>query len=348
MYIRIFWWAILVIIVAAQACNNQPKREGATMGEEEGGHSEVVYAVSIDGKVLGKIPEPDSIVRANEERLTSTRNAYLQNLDKEISYLNYAKANLAVGTVENAVQVLTKGLNKFPNSADLYWMRAEALIITRQFNPAIQDLWKAGKVIEAQGPKMGIGELTEQEKRLGENLQYRIYRAMGLAFQHTGDFANAEKMWEIVGDFSNNPDLYCMAYYWQYPAYMRAGREADAKEILKTVTPNMSVMEITRPYLESLLFYKGDIGASELVNASYTPLSSLEARDWLIKMYAIGIKALLEKREGIAAETFKAMVATPYWNQAPYIAAEAELNRLRGIIYKQPEEINLNSKNRRK
>ncbi|MBK8954889.1 MAG: hypothetical protein IPM34_04940 [Saprospiraceae bacterium] len=305
------------------------------------------YAVTLNGNPLKEMPEPDSIKQSYIKSLDDARAFYLGNLSNVKGYVDYGRKALKLGFAENAIQVLSKGIDQFPNTADLYYYRGIAHVVGRQFPEAASDFWKAGKAIEGQKDARGILEKTEEEKKIDATLQYEIYKWMGLAFQCQGDFSNAEKMYEVCGDFSTNSDLYCMSYYWQYQAYMRAGREKDAQSILESVTPKMYITPPTQPYLDALLYYKGELKESDLVNLDEAPGSSSEAYAWTIKAYAIAVKAILDKKDSRNLEVLNKIVATPFWNQPAYIAAEADHHRLKGYNYEQMKGAELKSGTKR-
>ncbi|MEI2694513.1 MAG: hypothetical protein V9E90_05545 [Saprospiraceae bacterium] len=305
------------------------------------------YAVTLDGKPLKELPEPDSIKTQNKAKLDASRNFYLGHLDDVKSYVSYGAQNLKCGYVENAIQVLSKGIEQFSNTADLYLYRGIAFVQGRQFGPAVNDFWKAGKAVEGQKDVKGMLEKTEIEKKINAGMHYEIYKWMGLAFQCQNDFPNAEKMFEVCGDFSTNSDLYCMAYYWQYQAYSRSGRVQDAKNILESADPKMFIMPVTKPYLDALLYLKGSIKESELVNLDQLPTTSEEALAWTVKAYAIALKAELAGTQDKQIRVLEKIESSPFWNQMAYIAAEADLHRLKGFKYEEMKAKELKSNGKR-
>jgi tetratricopeptide (TPR) repeat protein len=341
-----FFFIILVSVISAcrnESKTNQPDQQQQV--QEQQMLDESTYAVTIDGKRLMEIPEPDSVSAKNKKDINEARMYYLGHLTEVKPYLNYGRECLKAGLVENAIQILSKGIDQFPNTSDLYLYRGMAYVMGRQFGAAINDFWKSGKAVEGQKDVKGLLEKSEEDKKIDATLHYDIYKWMGLAFQSQGDFSNAEKMFEVCADFSTNSDLYCMTYYWQYQSYMRAGRKKDGAQILESVDPKMFIT-VTKPYLDALLYYKGNLKESELINFTELPKSSVEARAWTIKAYAVAVKAYLENNQAKYKETLEKIVAIPYWNQPAYIAAEADLHAIKGFDYQQMEskELNLNSK----
>lgn len=301
-------------------------------------------AVTINGKKLFELPEPDSIKAQKKKALDDARMFYLGNLKDVKAYLSYGYSNLELAQVENAIQIFSKGLEQFPNTADLYLYRGIALVQGRQFKNAVNDFWKAGKAVEGQRDHKGILEKSAEDKKIDASIHFDIYKWMGLAFQAQGDFSNAEKMFEVCGDFSTNSDLHCMSYYWQYQAYSRSGRIKDAASILETIDDKMYISESTRPYLDALLYLKSQKSETELVNLDQLPKSSEEARVWTIKAYALALKAQLESKEEKWLSILDKILASPFWNQEAYIAAEADHHAVRGFNYEEMKESQINSK----
>ena len=329
------------LIIGINACKHDTKpsvdAEKTTEAQNQTESNEFALAVTQDGKKLLAIPEPDSIKLKIKTDVDAARMNYLGHLSEVKPYINYASQCLKSGLVEIALQVLGKGIEQFPNTADLFFYRGIAAVQGRQFSAAINDFWKAGKSVEGQKNVKGLMDKTEEENKIDATLHYEIYKWMGLAFQCQGDFSNAEKMFEVCGDFSTNSDLYCMSYYWQYQAYKRSGRVKDADRILESIDPKMFITPVTKPYLDAMLYYKGSISESELVDFNKLPQSSTEARDWTIKAYAVAVKAFLDNNGDKFKQTLQKIVDIPYWNQMPYIAAEADLHKIKGFDYQQME-----------
>ncbi len=348
---RVFVFIALSLFFVLSACKQESKNSPSETSENtqvvDPSTEGTTYAATLDGKQLKDLPDPDSVHTKYKTMLQEARQYYLGHLNDVKAYVDYGYKCLPLGYVENAIQVLTKGIDQFPNTADLYLYRGIAQVVGRQFPTAVNDFWKAGKAVEGQQGAKGMLEKTGDDKKIDATIHYDIYRWMGLAFQCQGDFGNAEKMFEVCGDFASNPDLYCMAYYWQYQAYMRSGREKDAASILTTINPKMYISEVTRPYLDALLYYKGALDESALVDLNSMPKSSEEARAWSLKAYAIAVKASIEKKDDKNLKVLEQIMESPFWNQAAYIAAEADHHRIKGYNYKQMESKELNSGTKR-
>lgn len=339
----ILLWLIPSILLNSCKSDNAAGGQNDPLADSAQLDPGATLAVTINGKKLFELPEPDSIKAQKKKALDDARMFYLGNLKDVKSYLKYGYTNLEMAQVENAIQIFSKGLEQFQNTADLYLYRGIALVQGRQFKNAVNDFWKAGKAVEGQKDVKGILERSEEEKKIDASIHYHIYKWMGLAFQAQGDFSNAEKMYEVCGDFSTNSDLHCISYYWQYQAYSRSGRVNDAASILETVDEKMYISESTRPYLDALLYLKSQKSETDLVNLDQLPKSSEEARAWTIKAYALALRAQLENKEEKWLSILEKILASPFWNQEAYIAAEADHHAVKGFNYEEMKESQINS-----
>lgn len=276
------------------------------------------------------------------------RSAYLGKIEDPKSYLAFARAYSEGGRIENAIDILTKGIKKFPEIPDFYTYRGENFLRSRQLTECVDDFWKAGQKMEKSTQSPGLIGMLGEDSVANMSLAYRNYLMMGLGFFCINDLSSADKFFEVCGDFSTNSDLWARSYYWQYACYPRSGRTKDAEDILKNLNDEMQILPISKPYLDALKYYKGSIQESELVDPEFKPSNSEEANPWLIKMYAVGVKNLLTNHKDKAISIFQKITASGYWNTLPALAAEAELFNLSGKKYIAPEKIELNNNQKKK
>ena len=324
--------SLLAIILMISACKNDPK--GAQQMPPEAtdpARSGEAYSMTLDGKKLMEWNEPAEIKAKNDAAISNTRTRYLQGLNDVTRYLEYAKSYLADGHVENAISILDKAAAKFENTADVFYWRGEAKIKGRQFAEANSDFWKAAKLMETQQGYKGLVRLTGIDSILNQSLHYLNYQGMGMSYQAAGELNSADKMYEVCGDFSTNPDLWTVSYYYQYQNYARSGNETGAKKVMATVDKSKQTLPPFKPYLDALLYWKGDIAEDDLVDLDQMPHSSEEARPWLIKAYALVVKAMIEKKNDKALEYCNKILSCGYWAQYPYILAESDALRIRKI-----------------
>ena len=150
------------------------------------------------------------------------------------------------------------------------------------------------------------------------------YYHLGLAYYFKGDFADAAKQWE--GCLALAPDdagkVECSA--WLYPALRRAGRDADAKKLLDSITIT-SLPGHPGNYLDRLMLFKGTKTEAEVAK-------TMPAEGGLSEStvgYGIGLWHLLNKRPDKAREYFQKAVASKFTVSWGYRASEAELKRMK-------------------
>jgi len=299
--------------------------------------------VDLNGEKLSRWKEADSVWAAREAEVDAARSAYLGKTDDPKTLLRYARAYSMTGRVENAIDLLTRGIKEFPEVADLYTERGENLLYGRQLGECVDNFWKAGQKMEKGGANMGLLPIKGDDSIAGVSLAYRNYYLMAMSFYCNNDLSSADKFFEVCGDFSTNSDLWARTYYWQYVCYSRSGRAEEAKTILKNLSDNMQILPVSRPYYDALKYFKGAMSQSELVDLNAQPQSLAEAEPWMLKVYAVGIRNLLANDKDKALNAFLTIKKSGFWHSMVSLAAEAELMKMAGKKYEEPEKIELNS-----
>ncbi|MEP7195327.1 MAG: hypothetical protein ABI851_02335 [Saprospiraceae bacterium] len=342
------YYFLLVLTLGLAQCKNDKKEQVDESDTKINPHSGEALAVTLDGERLLKWVDSDSIWALRDENIKNSRMAYLSKIEDPKSYLNYARAYSQSGKVENAIDILSKGITKFPDVADFYVYRGENMLLGRQLTECVDNFWKAGQKLEKSGVSSGLIGMVEEDSIANMSLSYRNYLMMAIAFYCNNDMSSADKFFEVCGDFSTNSDLWIRSYYWQYACYSRSNRVAEAKNILKNLSEDMQILPSSKPYLDAMKFYKGLIKDNDLVDPEFKPNSLKDAKPWLIKMHAVGLKNLLEGNMDKATTYFLKMKQCGYWNTIEVLVAEAELMRIAGKKYQEPEKIELNSNQKKK
>lgn len=92
----------------------------------------MAFAVNLLGNKLQEWRDADSLKQYREAYIEQSRTVYLSKLDDPKGYIQYGRAFVANGQVENAIELYSKGIEKFPEVADLYLYRGEAMLLGRQ------------------------------------------------------------------------------------------------------------------------------------------------------------------------------------------------------------------------
>jgi len=336
-------------ILLFSQCKNDPKSgDGNVVDPSKDPKAGVAFAVNLLGNKLQEWKDTDSLKQSREAYIEQSRTVYLSKLEDPKGYIQYGRAFVANGQVENAIELYSKGIEKFPEVADLYLYRGEAMLLGRQLTGAIDNFWKSGQKMEKISNPKGLTGMWGTDSIADMTLQFKNYLLMGLAFQCNNDFSSADKMFEVCGDFSTNTDLWVRSYYWQYQCYTRSGRSEDVKNILNAISKDMHILPSSKAYHDAMLFYKGEISEKALVDLTNLPNNIIDAEDWAIKAYALGYKYQLDNKKEKAAEIFRTIMSSGYWTLLPCLAAEAELSHMQGIEYKEPEQIELKTQQKKK
>jgi tetratricopeptide (TPR) repeat protein len=152
--------------------------------------------------------------------------------------------------------------------------------------------------------------------------EYGIYYHLGLAHYLQGHFAQAADAWRDCERVSKTDEERVGCLAWMYPALRRAGRTADAEQLLGRVTPDMKVTE-SGAYLDRLLLFKGAMTEEQAAKRmAEAPLQASTAG------YGIGLWHLLNDRPAKAKEYFEKATATDATYAFGHIAASIELQRM--------------------
>ena len=203
----------------------------------------------------------------------------------------------------DAIGTWSRALRLAPDNAQLYRHRGHRYISIREFNEAIRDLKKAA-------------QLNDQD--------FDIWYHLGLAYYLKGELASAAEAYKrclAVAEKNAKDDSIIAVSDWLYMTLRRMKKEAEAKQVLDRITPEMKVVE-NKSYFDRLLFYKGLKTEAELVNLE-------QATDLEIATigYGLGNWHLYNGNPARAEEYFRKIVAGRYWPAFGFIAAETELAR---------------------
>jgi tetratricopeptide (TPR) repeat protein len=270
-------------------------------------------------------PERSAVAQA---RLDSNLNVARKNFEADPSEDNYIWLGRREGYLyhyEEAIRVLSEGLEKYPNSYKLFRHRGHRYISIRDFNKAIADLQMAASLMPRQPLEM---EPDGQPNKLNQplsNVQFNVWYHLGLAHYLKGDFESAEKAYLQCLDASDNDDLIVATADWLYMTYRRMEQNDDAEQVLALIREEMNIIENDSYYLR-LQMYKGLIPPDDLLKVS----GSSDDVDLSLATqgYGVGNFYLCEGDTTRAVEIFKQVTSGKHFAAFGFIAAEADLHRL--------------------
>lgn len=275
---------------------------------------------------LDREPPPVSAEarRDMEARLTQARERYRANPNDVEAAIWVGRRLAYPGRFREAIAFYSEAIRKFPRDARLYRHRGHRYITTRQFALAINDLKTAAGLTKGRPDELEPDGQPNARNIPTSTLQFNIWYHLGLAHYLTGNNSKALAAYRECLKVSKSPDRLVATTHWFYMTLRRLHRIREAAAVLMPITPEMEIVENTG-YHRLLLMYKGLISPESLEAEALEQASS--AGDSI--RYGIGNWHLYNGRRIGATRVFRQMLSGNQWTSFGYIAAEADMNRLR-------------------
>jgi len=265
----------------------------------------------------------DSLKKVFEANLRSAEKKYKADSLNDDHIIWYGRRLAYLGYYKEAIAIYTKGINLHPNNARFYRHRGHRYITLRCYDNAIADLKKAIDLIKDQIDEIEEDGIPNERNFPTSSLHTNIYYHLGLAYYLKGDNRQALLAWEKCLDISDNDDMKVATLNWINITLRKMGREKDADRHLLDVTKEMEIIE-NHDYYEILSMYqsKDDKKLVEKTQNQQT-VSNATLGFGLATYYQ------LKGDKGKAKELFEKVVAGNQWSSFGYIAAEAELAKMK-------------------
>jgi len=258
--------------------------------------------ISLLGKKLYATPAVgEELLKLRDELREAVKKVEANPEDPE-NIIMYGRRLAYLWRYHKAIDVYSKGIEKFPEYAMLYRHRGHRYISVRQFDRAVADLTRAS-------------ELNDHD--------FDIWYHLGLAHYLKGEFQQALNAYRNCMKVAENDDSKIAISNWLSITLRRLGKEDDALRVLDGIREGMEVEE-NQSYYDLLLFYKGQKTEAEIS-------AMAEALDVNMATigYGVGCWYLYNSQKEKAVVYFKKIVGGKYWPAFGFIAAEAELARMK-------------------
>ena len=302
----------MVVAIATLACGGRRPSEEPPPGPE---------AISLLGVPLHAIRDTAGLIERADAELA---------VDPDVTrIINAGIARAAARRFNSAIEMFTRGIEKYPDEARLYRLRGHRYMSLRRFTDAVADLERAV-----------VLDSTNYDIAYHLALAYyltRRYDDAAAAIDKCVAFAENPK-WLAVEEARVNPVWYrsCMSLKtdddvrvamldWRYRALRRARKHADARRLARGIREGWVVDE-NAPYYRALLFYRGIRDETSTLDS----LSAAGELPFVTGAYGIANWHLMEGDTARARALFEQIVATSQWPAFGFIAAEVDLARMRG------------------
>jgi tetratricopeptide (TPR) repeat protein len=265
----------------------------------------------------------DSLKRVYEANLRAAEKKYRADSINDEQIIWYGRRLAYMGNYKDAISVYTKGINLHPANARFYRHRAHRYITLRCYDNAIADLLKAVELTRDQIDEIEPDGIPNEKNIPTSTLHTNIYYHLGLAYYLKGDNRQALLAWEKCLDISDTDDMKVATLNWLNLVLRKMGRQKDAEQHLKVVSKDMEIIE-NHDYYNILLTYQTNDESKLMEKTQHQETLSNATLG-----FALGTYYQLKGETNKAKEVFEKVVAGKQWSSFGYIAAEAELVKMK-------------------
>lgn len=224
---------------------------------------------------------------------------------------------------QDAIDTFTQGVERFPEDPRFYRHRGHRYVTVRNLDAAIADFEKAAELFAGQPDEVEPDGAPNAQNIPRSTLQFNVWYHLGLAHYLKGDFESALPAYQECMLVSDNDDSIVATADWYWMTLMRMGRTEEAAELLEIIDADMDIIE-NDSYLRRMLMYKGQATPESLLDTSTADDLTIATQG-----YGVGNWYLVNGDTDMARQIFERVVQGRSWSAFGYIAAEADLARMR-------------------
>jgi Flp pilus assembly protein TadD len=209
-------------------------------------------------------------------------------------------AQAGIMQYREAIATFSRGIAIAPDNPILYRWRGHRYLSVRELDRARADLERGLSL---------------------DSACYGCLYHLGVVRYVTGDFSGAADMFAHAWPIAPNAGEFAGSVDWLWSSLSRAGRKAEAQAVLDRHADSVTV---ENAYARRIQLYRGAIGPDQV----FTPADTAGVQVATLS-YGVGNWYLVRGDIASARRWFERAVATSGWPAFGFIAAEAELRRLR-------------------
>jgi len=252
------------------------------------------------------------------QQFEEAKTAYEKEPDNPDLLIWYGRRKAYLGHYQEAIDIYTEGIKKFPEDARIYRHRGHRYISIREFDKAINDLSKASELIEGKPNEIEPDGMPNAQNIPVSTLHGNIWYHLGLAYYLKQDFENAYKAYLKCRESGSKDDNLVSSTHWLYMIQRRLGNKSAADSLLQPITRELKIIE-NMSYHKLCLFYKGLLSEEELLPKGESSSASDAVAYGLANWY------LVEGQDEKGLKLMRQIVEGPNWSSFGYIAAESDL-----------------------
>lgn len=265
----------------------------------------------------------DSVKKVFQKNLISAESKYNNDNSNADLIIWYGRRTAYLGHYKESIAIFSKGISLYPENSRFYRHRGHRYISLRCFDRAISDLKKASELIGGQIDEIEPDGIPNAANIPTSTLHSNIWYHLGLAYYLKEEYRNALLAFEKCMSVSDNDDMLVATLNWLNITLRKMGRISDAEERLNAMSSAPTILE-NQDYYDILLMYKsGDDSKLAEKTKNQVSLSNSTLG------FALGTFYLLNGNKQQAKELFEKVVSGNQWASFGFIAAEAELARMK-------------------
>ncbi|WP_340106706.1 tetratricopeptide repeat protein [Rhodohalobacter sp. 8-1] len=304
---------LVLTLLTASACSS-----GYELPEMPDG----VQTVSLLGDTL-YTPELDP--QLSEEYGDSVQTAlqeYRRDPENAESLIWLGRRAAYLGEYREAIETFTEGIFKHPDDPRMYRHRGHRYLTLRMFDRAIADFESAAELMRNMEDRVEPDGLPNDQNQPTSTLKSNVWYHKGLAHYVQAEYPAAIDAYENALELDLTQDMRIATLYWYYMALRRDGQVEKAGRAISEISEDIEVIE-NEAYLNLLLVFNGVFRAERLMETTEDALQNATLG------YGIGNWHYMNGREERAIDIWEQVYDEGNWPAFGYIAAEAELARMR-------------------
>ena len=259
-----------------------------------------------------------------DDNLASATSDFVRNPDDAQTIIWVGRRLAYLSRYRDAIDVFSRGSSKFPNDARLLRHRGHRYITTRLFDKAIVDFEKAAKLMTGKPDEGEPDGSPARRPSPSATLKFNVYYHLGLAYYLKGDFEKALAAYQECMKYSHaNDDSLVATSDWLYMTLRRLGRKDEAQKVLDPIKEGMNVLD-NAAYYQRLLMYKGLRKPEDVLGSDEQDPLQVATQG-----YGVGNFYFVNGDTERARAIFRRVVAGSQWAAFGFIAAEADLARMK-------------------
>ncbi|NNF99999.1 MAG: hypothetical protein HKM93_11520 [Desulfobacteraceae bacterium] len=286
-------------------------------------NDKIIEAYSIDGRPLHRTLLKPGLKQKFEENLRVARQTYESNPEDVDAIIWLGRRMGYLMRCNEAIDIYSKGLELHPDNYKLLRHRGHRHLSIRKFNAALADFTAAARLIQGVPDEIEPDGMPNAAGTPVSTNHFNIWYHLGLTQYLMGDYPAALDSYASCLDFCPNDDSIIALANWQYNTLLKMGRNDDAMAVLDPITEHMTVVD-DPGYYHLLLHYRGLREERDILDLEGG--GNLES---VTIAYGIANRYFCNGDRETAVRTFQRILACEIWSAFGYIAAEADLYRMK-------------------